>query len=366
MPQTDNEIICRPFSGIISQERATGYLKRVMMGDKIPHAYLFTGIEGIGKTTTAIALAQALNCLQPRDFEGCGDCIPCRRIRNRNFADLIFIEPDGHNIKIEQIRDLNRALSFKPVSGKYRVVIVNHAERMTAEAANSFLKSLEEPPPHNVIIIKVVEPLDLLPTIISRCQIVPFRPLPASKIRDWLKTEMGLDEEKAALLSRISEGSLGKAIQFKENDILEYRQNCLIELMRLPELPMEQVLQTAWDYSERSKKRNSDSAELKDNGLFELLGMWKTWYRDLILVKVRGPRDKIINIDFSRKLKNISENFRLDNLLESFQVIDRAQREMMRNPNPGLMMENIMIALKRFSEIPASLPAFVPKTPGEI
>ena len=95
----------------------------------------------------AYSLARALNCLQPKDFEGCGSCLSCRRIQNRNFEDIIFLEPDGQNIKIEQIRELNRTLNFKPVSGKYRAAIVSNAEKMTEEAANSFLKSLEEPPP---------------------------------------------------------------------------------------------------------------------------------------------------------------------------------------------------------------------------
>lgn len=345
----NNEVISGSFSRIISQERAINYLKKVIRGDKIPHAYLFTGIEGIGKTTTAISLAQSLNCLQPRDFEGCGACLSCRRIKNGNDADLIFLEPDGQNIKIDQIRELNRALGFKPVSGRYRVTIINHAERMTEEAANSFLKSLEEPPSNNVIILKVVDPLDLLPTIVSRCQVVPFRPLPAAKIEERLRTQLGIDGENASLLSRICEGSLGKAIRFKENGFLEFRQNSLLDLMRLPSQSMDQVLQFAMEYSGKGKKRNSDKAAETENDIFEILGLWKTWYRDLILVKINGAMDKLINIDFSRKMNIISKDFGLENLLSSFQVIDQAQRDMIRNPNTGLMMENIAMELKRFS-----------------
>jgi len=111
-----------------------------MSEERIPHAYLFTGISGIGKTSMARALTMALNCHEPTDFDGCGRCPSCRRLLGGNFPDFIHIKPDGQNIKIEQIRELNRRLSFAPVSAKYRVCVLQEAEVMTGEAANSFLK----------------------------------------------------------------------------------------------------------------------------------------------------------------------------------------------------------------------------------
>lgn len=338
----------KPFSRIIGQEKAVGFLKQVMAGRKIPHSYLFTGISGVGKTTTAVAFTQAINCHEPVNGEGCGQCRSCRQIISENFTDLIHIEPDGQNIKIGQVRDLNRSLSFKPVSGMYRVCIIHHAEMMNDEAANSFLKTLEEPPPGNILVLKVVEPLDLLPTIVSRCQQIPFRPLPSHAIAEWLVTEMDIDKEKAAKSARISEGSLGKAIDICNTDFLREREDAILRLIQLPDLTLDKVLEMAVEYTGKNKK-GVDVSGRRDAGLSELLGIWKTWYRDLILVKIKGPADLLINADFSIKLKNLSKRFKTENLIDSFLLVDQAQRDLTRNPNLGLMMENTVLALKKLS-----------------
>ena len=173
------------------------FLKQVIAREKIPHAYLFVGVPGIGKTTAAIALAQILNCENPDNGEGCGRCRSCRQIKSGNFPELVFIEAEGRYIKIEQIRDLDHVLGFKPLVGKYRVSVIRQAETMTEEAANACLKTLEEPPPGNMLVLTVTDPRDLLPTIVSRCQKVAFRPIPAHLIKKWLVAEKRLSEGDA-------------------------------------------------------------------------------------------------------------------------------------------------------------------------
>lgn len=339
----------KSFSKIIGQEKAIKFLKRVMASERTPHAYMFTGIQGVGKTTTALALTQAINCLQSMNGEACGECRSCRQVKSGNFADLVFIEPDGKNIKIEQIRDLNRALSFKPVSGRYRVSIIHKSEMMTVEAANSFLKTLEEPPAGNILILNVTEPLDLLPTIVSRCQKVPFRPLSVRVITEWLMDEKSIDGEKALLLAKISEGSLGRSIHLYDSDFLEKRQDYLLRLIQLPGFSSEQAFNMALEYARKEKKKDQNISSRKDTGLFELLSVWKSWYRDLILMNVKGPADLLINVDFSHKLENTSKSLKLENLIDSLLVIDQAQRDFMETRNSDLMMENTVLALKVYS-----------------
>ena len=345
----EDEKTFRSFSEIIGQEKAVTYLKRVMAREKIPHAYLFTGIPGVGKTTTALALTQAINCHEQLDGEGCGQCKSCRQIMNGNFPDLIYIKPDGQNIKIEQIRELNRALAFKPVSGGYRVSIIFDAEMMTGEAANSFLKTLEEPPPDNILILNVTEPLDLIPTIVSRCQKISFKPLPVRVIRDCLMEKEDIEEEKVIVLAKIAEGSLGRTIQMVESGFFEKRQESLLRLLKLPELSSDQALEMALEMSRKGHKKNLNASDKNDISLFELLSIWKTWYRDLIVMKLKGPADLLINIDFSHKLKNICKNFKIENLMNSFMTVDRAQRDLMQTRNIDLIMENAVLSLRGFA-----------------
>lgn len=336
----------KPFSEIIGQRRAIKFLKKVMASHKIPHAYLFTGITGVGKTTAAIALTQAINCHKPMNYEGCGKCITCRQIIHGNFIDLVLVAPEGRYIKIDQIKELNRSLQFKPVSGRYRTVIIEQAETMNREAANSFLKTLEEPPPGNIIVLKVTEPLDLLPTIVSRCQKVAFRPLPSNEIKSWLIRELHQDKKRASLTARLSEGSIGKAIQISDSDFLEHRQESLLKLMKLPELEPESAIEMALEYSGKNKKATEDSMK-RDPVIFELLGLWKTWYRDLMLIRIGGTEEQLINIDFTKKLKILSNVSKIEDFIDSFMILDNAQRELIRNPNLGLLMENTVLALKR-------------------
>ncbi|MBW1674589.1 MAG: DNA polymerase III subunit delta', partial [Deltaproteobacteria bacterium] len=192
----------KSFKEIIGQDKAITFLKRIIAGDTIAPAYLFTGIQGIGKTTTAMAFALLINCMDPVDGNGCKRCSSCKKIIDGNHPDLIIIEPDKDKkgIGINQIREINRHLAFSPALERYRIIIVDPAEKMTDEAANAFLKALEEPPPHNIFILNVRDPGELLPTIISRCQKVPFKPLPTEAVVNWLIKEENMDKEKAQIV----------------------------------------------------------------------------------------------------------------------------------------------------------------------
>jgi DNA polymerase-3 subunit delta' len=339
-----------PFSGILGQERAIEFLKRVILRGKLPHAYLFAGIPGIGKSTTALALTQAVNCQQPTKGEGCGRCSSCRQIAGGNFPDLLMIEPEGQSIRIEQIRDLNRTLCFKPVSGKSRISVIQQAETMTDEAANSLLKTLEEPPPDNILILSVTEPRALFPTIVSRCQKVLFRPIPVRVIAQWLIDHQGLEEEKATVLARISEGSLGQALRMCDEDFFRMREEYLFDLIQLPNLTPEQLLEKASEYTKKEKKDGSDGGK-GGLGLFDMLSIWKSWYRDLVLMKLECPKDLLINVDFSRKLQKISRHSNIVYLTESFFILDRSQRDLLQNRNLDLMMENAVLSLKRLTGV---------------
>ena len=333
------------FSEIVGQERAVNYVKRVLDRDKLSHAYLFTGIPGIGKKTTAYALAQAVNCHNPTTGEGCGECRSCRQMMAGNHPDLFVIKPDGQAIKIDQIRHLIRDLGFKKMSAKFRISIVCQAETMTEEAANAFLKILEEPPEANILILDVVEARDLLPTIVSRCQKVSFLPLPSTLIADWLVRERSLVKDQALVVAKLADGSLGRAIEMSEGGFLEKRHDFLLRLFELPQLAPEEALEVGFNYAGMSKRKELDG----EGGLFGLLSVWKTWYRDLLIVKVGAREDLLINVDFGHKLKNMAEHLTINRLLRSFEALNQAQHALKRFRNADLMMENTVLTLKRLA-----------------
>ena len=295
----------------------------------------------------AMALTMVLNCREPVDCDGCGRCPSCRQLIGGNFPDFIHIRPDGQNIKIEQIRGLNRRLSFAPVSARHRVCVVQQAEAMTGEAANSFLKTLEEPPPGNILILNAREPRNLLPTIVSRCQRVPFQPLPFQAMVDWLVSEKNIDGQRARIAAKGSSGSLGGALTMCEELFLKIRDEWLSTLMKLPRFSKGEALEMAFESASRNKRGGIDNFNAEEPGLLEMLAVWGGWYRDLLLVKVGGPARLIINVDFSDKFEKLARNSKKANLIESLFVVNRAIRDLHRMRNAALVMEHAVLKLQR-------------------
>ncbi len=340
------------FNEIIGQEKAIAFLKRVIANNKIASAYLFIGAKGVGKTTTALAFALSINCLDPVDGDACGRCSSCKKMIDRNHPDLIIIEPDQGKkvIHIDQIREINRHLAFSPVLGPYRIIIIDPAERMTDEAANAFLKTLEEPPLHNIFILNVRDPGELLPTIVSRCQRVPFKPLHTEDIVNWLIKEGNMDKERAKILARLSEGSLGMAIKLDKDDLLNDRVSWVNMLNMVINGSSDILLDLAQKFSNLGKRAATDK-ELKDDRIALMFGIWKSWYRDILLIKLGCKLDLILNSDLSNNIKKASSLYTFDGLIRSLAVISRAENDIMNNKNLLYLLERSLLELRRVAKL---------------
>jgi DNA polymerase-3 subunit delta' len=206
------------FTKIYGQKRVTSMLKASFNMERISHAYLFYGPQGVGKFKTAVVFAQLLNCANPLNAEPCGNCLPCRKIASGNHPDFEVIKPDGASIKIEQMRALQEKVYFKCYEGKFKVIIIDDAHLLTREAANSLLKVLEEPPSETVFIL-LADDLNKLPvTIQSRCQPLSFAYLDETVISRVLR-ELGKEVPPSLTLAQ---GSLSKALEMVED--IDYRQ----------------------------------------------------------------------------------------------------------------------------------------------
>lgn len=200
------------WSKILGHSRQILKLKRALKENKVPHAYLFSGIEGVGKRQTAIGLAQALNCAGIKEIP-CEQCLSCQKISKGVHPDCLFIEPDGKTIRIEVLRDLKQKAYLYPLEGRSKIFIIDQAEKMTLASANALLKILEEPPNQTYFILITSQPSALLPTIRSRCQKMEFGPLP-SEILIQILMRLGKDSKEAKLLADLSQGSIQKAFEF--------------------------------------------------------------------------------------------------------------------------------------------------------
>ena len=343
----------KTFKEIRGQEKAIAFLQGVIANERVASAYLFAGMGGIGKTTTALAFARLLNCEDPVDGDACAQCDSCRKIFDGNHPDIHVIKPekDKKVIGIEQVREIERHIAFSPVSARYRVMIIDPADRMTDEAANAFLKTLEEPPPRNVFILNVRDPGDLFPTIVSRCQRVPFKPLATEHIADFLTHEEHVDAERARLVARLAEGSLGRAQRLASDELFEERAHWLARLHSVVGGSFDTLLDLARECSSLERKSSDGSMEPREEKTALMLGIWKSWYRDLLLIKHGGARDLVFNSDLGSNLEEASASYTVHALISAISVISRAERDLMHNRNPLLILERSLLGLKELARL---------------
>ncbi len=200
------------FQNLIGNEKIKQELKKIVQENRIVNSYLWTGVEGIGKKEFAKTFAKLILCQNHR--EDCHTCDSCIKFESENHSDFLCIEPDGKSIKIEQIRTMQEKVYEKPIHGERKVYILNDAEKMTQEAQNCLLKTLEEPPAYAVIILITSNEAALLLTIKSRCLKIPFEKISNEELKKYLleKGEQNISEE----LLQLYDGSIGKALNLKE------------------------------------------------------------------------------------------------------------------------------------------------------
>ncbi len=291
------------FAEVVGQELVVETLKRAVAQGKLSHAYLFAGQRGVGKTTVARILARAANCLSPEEGEPCNKCENCRRILSGRSLDMVEID-GASNRGIDQIRRLREEVNYVPAGARYKVYIIDEVHMLTNEAFNALLKTLEEPPPHVIFIFATTEPHKVPTTILSRCQIFEFRPIPEELIKGKLleiavAEGIPLEESAAALIARRASGSLRDAEVLLEQlaqggPVTEER---VVELLGLP--PREELDRFL---DALAGKRAAPALETVE-------GLWARG-RDLGLFleeAVRRARDRIIAgegelVDVARRL----------------------------------------------------------------
>ena len=322
------------FKDILGQDRVIGWLKVAIKRKRLATAYLFTGLEGVGKTTVALTFAKVLNCLAPEDEDACERCQNCRKINANVHPDILLIQPKGKGIKIEQVRQLQEVLSFKPMSAKKRVVVIDKVETMAPPAANAFLKTLEEPPLNTLFILIAQDKYQLLPTIVSRCQIVPFQPLSLKIIKEMLEKK-GVHSTNASFFALLSEGSLGRAqaLLKKEIDV-----NLLIAWLKEPKMCNWLKLIASLDIN---LKTPEDTLNLLD--FYQ--GIW----RDILLVK-NNCKAFLINKNILKEYEKMASTFTNQDIGHILTRIEEAKKLVKQNVQKKLILEHLLLRERMFDE----------------
>ena len=308
-------------------------LRRAVQQQATRHAYLFTGPEHIGKTTLALAFAQALTCENPTREEGlgaCGHCRSCRLAYEGMHPDHRVFEPAGQQLRIEQIREVVREAALSPVSSRYKVFIITAFERANVYAANALLKTLEEPSATTRIILISHQPSGLLDTIISRCQQLRLRPLPEHEIAEVLQSTVGLDALSARRLARLSHGRIGRALTMAQDPASwqSYDQRV-------------QELDAILTYSPAQRLAYAQRME-KDEQLERTLQEWLLWWRDVLLMQYH-VHDRILNQEHQALLTQQAQAVPTPQVRRFIRAILETVQYLRQNVNRRLALEALLL-----------------------
>jgi DNA polymerase-3 subunit delta' len=333
------------FAKLVGNQRNKEILQRLLKNGRINSTLIFAGPDGVGKRQFALAYAKAANCQKAHagDYapDGCDNCSVCRRIDSGNYGDVTVIRPDGQFIKIGQTREIAEEVYFRPREGRQRFFIINEADRLREEAANSLLKTLEEPPSTSTIILLTARPDALLLTVRSRAQRLNFAPLSVAEMEKYLTENFPRPAADTALLARVTEGRIGQATAF---DLSVYRQErrTLIELLELL---------AAGDNRQRLLKAAEYLGKREREDFEKELAMISSLLRDLFMLAAGRSADSIINIDAVDRLAPLAQKIGLMRLISWVEKFDQLRARLRININRQIATEGTLLAL---GEAPSS------------
>ncbi len=322
------------FSEIVGHEQIKEHLQKAISGDKAFHAYIFQGEPGTGKKLMARAFAAGLQCTAKED-RPCGECKSCKQQASGNQPDIIWVTHEKSGIGVDDIRNqINHTMDIKPFSSQYKIYIVPEAEKMSEEAQNALLKTIEEPPAYGIVILLTANINMLLPTIRSRCLTLEFRPLTNATVEKYLLEHCQVPDYLAKMSATFAQGNLGKAIRYvRSDDFVEKKDKILYLLKNKEDMTLYEMMSIMREIGEDK------------NSFGDYIDLMVLWYRDVLLYKATKDVNQLMFTDnysdISREASK-KDYLQLEHILQAF---DKAKVRLRANVNFDVAVELMLLTM---------------------
>ncbi len=324
------------FSNIIGHEQIIEHLQNAISMHKVSHAYIFHGPDRSGKMILADSFAMALQCEQ-HDKEACMTCHSCKQALSGNQPDIIYLHHEKPNtISVDDIRrQINNDIDIKPYASPYKIYIINEAEKMSPQAQNALLKTIEEPPAYAVILLLTSNADSFLPTILSRCVTLNIKAVPDNVIRNFLMEKYQVPDYKADMCTAFAQGNVGKAIQLATSEDFGEIKNAAVQLLkRIKEMELHELIDAV---------RQISDYKLEISDYFDIMTIW---YRDVLLYKATSDVNSLIFKDEVYDIKRQASKSSYEGIESIIKSFDKAKRRLSANVNFDLTMELLLTQIK--------------------
>ena len=324
------------FTDIIGQEQIKEHLRNAVSTDKVSHAYIINGERSSGKEFIARVFAMALQC-EKGEIEPCGECHSCKQALSHNHPDIIYVSHEKPNtIGVEDIRmQINGDIGVKPYSSRRKIYIMNEGEKMTVQAQNALLKTLEEPPEYAVILILTTQVEALLPTILSRCVVLNMKPVSDALVKKYLMEELAVPDYKANICVAFARGNIGKAKLLASSEEFEKVKDEAITLVKyINDMEISEIVKAIKKISEYKFDVN------------DYLDILSVWYRDVLLFKATKDINSLIFKEEIQQIMRVSDRSTYEGIEIIVNALQQAKRRLEANVNFDLTMELLLLTIK--------------------
>lgn len=323
------------FTQIIGHEGIIKHMQNAISAEKVSHAYIFHGEEGMGKKSMAQAFAKALQCTDKQN-RPCNRCISCMQSDSGNQPDILWVTHEKTSIGVNDIRiQVNADIQIKPYQSQYKIYIIDSADKMTENAQNALLKTIEEPPEYAIVLLLACSTQNLLPTVLSRCVVLDLKPIERQLIKEHLMKKLQIPDYVAEIAAGFSGGNVGKAIKYASSEDFESKKEDVFHILRyIDDMEIHEIIAGIKVILENK------------SSIYDYIDLMMLWFRDVLMLKATNDPNILLFKDEFQIIKQHAKTRSYDEIDNIIKAMEEAKTKLNANVNFDITIELMLLSIK--------------------